>query len=171
MNNYNNYYYIFIIAHSSNDGIQLDQGKIIWNPINTTPIYLHTHQQNLLVLNFYQGKMLLSTILALVLGLTAHLYVSLVAKPTKIQKVLKKQGINGPPPKILLGNILEIKKSRAAAAIAATESGAPALHNRLRIPIFGAMEEAIRYEYELWSCHSTRSFFIIHACIFYYFFR
>ncbi|XP_047951317.1 cytochrome P450 714C2-like [Salvia hispanica] len=74
--------------------------------------------------------MLISTIAALVLGLIVHLYVSLVAKPTKIQKVLNKQGINGPPPKILLGNILEIKKSRdAAAANTASESGPPALHN------------------------------------------
>ncbi|KAG6428385.1 hypothetical protein SASPL_112636 [Salvia splendens] len=73
--------------------------------------------------------MFLSTILALLLGFIIHLYISLVANPRKIQKALKKQGINGPPPKILLGNILEIKKSRDAAANTASESGPPALHN------------------------------------------
>ncbi|KAL1548076.1 cytochrome P450 714C2-like protein [Salvia divinorum] len=73
--------------------------------------------------------MFLCTILALVLGFIVHLYISLVIKPSKIQKALKKQGINGPPPKILLGNILEIKKSRDVAANMATSSGPPALHN------------------------------------------
>ncbi|KAL2544612.1 Cytochrome [Forsythia ovata] len=42
-------------------------------------------------------------------------YNELVIKPKKLREMLRKQGINGPPPKILFGNILEIKKSRNAA--------------------------------------------------------
>ncbi|XP_047947610.1 cytochrome P450 714C2-like [Salvia hispanica] len=79
--------------------------------------------------------MLVSTIVAVVLGLIVHLYISVVAKPSKIQKALNKQGIKGPPPKILLGNILEIKKSRDAAANTPSE----ALHNTASV--FPFLEE------------------------------
>ncbi|EYU22022.1 hypothetical protein ABFS82_01G037200 [Erythranthe guttata] len=60
--------------------------------------------------------MLFSIVFALVVGLFVHLYVSLVFKPQNIRKILRQQGLNGPPPTILVGNLLEIKKSRAAAA-------------------------------------------------------
>ncbi|KAK6158757.1 hypothetical protein DH2020_006071 [Rehmannia glutinosa] len=74
--------------------------------------------------------MLFSTILALVLGFSIYLYVSLVIKPHKIRKILRQQGIDGPPPKILFGNILDIKKSRAAAEKAAVNHPHPPLiHN------------------------------------------
>ncbi|KAL9177111.1 hypothetical protein ABFS82_01G037300 [Erythranthe guttata] len=59
--------------------------------------------------------MFFSIILALVLGFLAYLYASLVIKPRKIRKILRQQGIDGPPPKILVGNILEIKKAIDAA--------------------------------------------------------
>ncbi|XP_057799330.1 cytochrome P450 714C2-like [Salvia miltiorrhiza] len=70
--------------------------------------------------------MWIPSVFALVLGfIVVRLYISLVINPTKIRKILKQQGIHGPPPKILLGNILEIKKSRNAAAPAPANSSAP----------------------------------------------
>lgn len=52
--------------------------------------------------------------LTLVLGFLVHLYFSLIIKPKNIRKILREQGIDGPPPKILVGNMLEIKKARAS---------------------------------------------------------
>lgn len=74
--------------------------------------------------------MLFPTAITLVLGFMAYLYNSLVMKPKRIQNILNQQGIQGPPPKILLGNILEIKKSRnAAAAAKASASTPPTVHD------------------------------------------
>ncbi|XP_057799317.1 cytochrome P450 714C2-like isoform X2 [Salvia miltiorrhiza] len=72
-------------------------------------------------------KMWVATVFSLVLGfIVVRLYIYLVIKPTKIRKILKQQGIHGPPPKILLGNVLEIKKSRDAAP---ANSAPPTLHD------------------------------------------
>lgn len=60
-------------------------------------------------------KMFLAITLVCVFGLFFHLYSSLVTKPRKLQSALRKQGINGPQPKFILGNILEMKKSCEAA--------------------------------------------------------
>ncbi|CAK9161862.1 unnamed protein product [Ilex paraguariensis] len=57
-------------------------------------------------------KVLVSIAVVGIVGLFIRLYSALVAKPKKLQAALRKQGITGPPPTILLGNILEIKKSR-----------------------------------------------------------
>lgn len=59
--------------------------------------------------------MLLAITLVCVFGLFFHLYNSLVTKPRRLQSALRKQGIVGPQPKFLLGNILEMKKSCEAA--------------------------------------------------------
>ncbi|CAK9161861.1 unnamed protein product [Ilex paraguariensis] len=73
-------------------------------------------------------KVFISLSLVGVLGLGARLYNALVAQPRKLRSELRKQGLSGPPPTLLLGNILEIKKARKAAANAAT-SGPPVSHN------------------------------------------
>ncbi|KAH0663492.1 hypothetical protein KY284_028423 [Solanum tuberosum] len=59
--------------------------------------------------------MLLAITLVCVFGLLFHLYNSLITKPRKLQLALRKQGVIGPQPKFLLGNILEMKKSCEAA--------------------------------------------------------
>ncbi|KAL3531004.1 hypothetical protein ACH5RR_010326 [Cinchona calisaya] len=61
-------------------------------------------------------------------GLFLRLYRALVSKPEKLRLALRKQGINGPPPTILLGNILEIKRLRSATSKHPT-CGAPTEHN------------------------------------------
>ncbi|KAK3039865.1 hypothetical protein RJ639_028258 [Escallonia herrerae] len=62
------------------------------------------------------------------LGILARLYHALVVTPNRLRSSLKKQGISGPSPKFLLGNILEIKRSRDAVSKAATTE-APGSHN------------------------------------------
>lgn len=60
-------------------------------------------------------KVFISLALAGVLGLFFRLYNALVVKPEKLRSILRSQGISGPPPSFLLGNIREIKKSRSTA--------------------------------------------------------
>ncbi|KAK2980411.1 hypothetical protein RJ640_025257 [Escallonia rubra] len=62
------------------------------------------------------------------LGVLARLYHALVVTPNRLRSLLKKQGISGPPPKFILGNILEIKRSRDAVSKAATTE-VPDSHN------------------------------------------
>lgn len=73
-------------------------------------------------------KAFLSGALVGVLGLFFHLYNTLVAKPGRLRSALKRQGVSGPRPTLLLGNILEIKKARDSAAKASI-NGPPASHN------------------------------------------
>ncbi|KAK4858583.1 hypothetical protein QYF36_018810 [Acer negundo] len=47
------------------------------------------------------------------------LYKRLVVKPERLREMLRKQGISGPPPTLLLGNIREIKKAQAQSKIKA----------------------------------------------------
>lgn len=83
--------------------------------------------------------MLFIIVFALVLVLFFHLYISLVINPNKIRKIFKQQGIHGPPPKILLGNILEIKKSRDAAPSVAANPTTLAIHDTASV--FPFLEE------------------------------
>lgn len=48
------------------------------------------------------------------IGLFFRLYNALVVKPEKLRSSLRKQGITGPPPSFLLGNIGEIRKSQSS---------------------------------------------------------
>uniref|UniRef100_A0A2N9FDU5 Uncharacterized protein n=1 Tax=Fagus sylvatica TaxID=28930 RepID=A0A2N9FDU5_FAGSY len=62
-----------------------------------------------------------------VFGLFFRLYNALVRKPERLRSMLRKQGISGPKPAFLLGNIKEIKKAQSNTEKAET-IGAPALH-------------------------------------------
>ncbi|XP_060964844.1 cytochrome P450 714C2 [Cannabis sativa] len=66
------------------------------------------------------------------ISLLVRLYKSLVANPRRLRSLMTKQGLTGPPPSFLLGNIMEIKNSKSAAsrlsaALSAGES--PLQHN------------------------------------------
>uniref|UniRef100_A0A2N9FED0 Cytochrome P450 n=1 Tax=Fagus sylvatica TaxID=28930 RepID=A0A2N9FED0_FAGSY len=62
-----------------------------------------------------------------VFGLFFRLYNALVRKPERLRSMLRKQGISGPKPAFLLGNIKEIKKAQSNTEKVVT-IGAPALH-------------------------------------------
>ncbi|KAL2454739.1 Cytochrome [Abeliophyllum distichum] len=97
-------------------------------------------------------KMFISIVVVFVLGLFMHLYSELVIKPKKLREMLRKQGINGPPPKILFGNILEIKKSRNAAEnTPINHPRRPVSHDSAAVfPFF----EQWRKQYEITKCTS-----------------
>ncbi|KAM1226449.1 hypothetical protein ACFX13_005910 [Malus domestica] len=62
----------------------------------------------------FDSKLLTSLVLLGFIGLLARLYNGHVAKPKRLRSLLTKQGINGPPQTLLLGNILEIKEARGS---------------------------------------------------------
>lgn len=73
-------------------------------------------------------RLLISVAVVSVLGLLVRLYQVLMLKPERLRSKLRKQGIRGPAPTILLGNIREIKKK--AVSTARASEGAPSLsHN------------------------------------------
>lgn len=76
----------------------------------------------------YLFKAFVSVCVAGLLWLFWRLYNLLVNKPEKLRSILRKQGINGPSPILLLGNILEMKKSRSANVVA-PPFGPPTHHN------------------------------------------
>ncbi|KAL1547246.1 cytochrome P450 714C2-like protein [Salvia divinorum] len=56
-------------------------------------------------------------------------YDVVVAQPRRLRSALRHQGLSGPPPALLLGNILQMKRARDEAAKAAPVAGPPAAHN------------------------------------------
>ncbi|KAH6804138.1 hypothetical protein C2S51_032385 [Perilla frutescens var. frutescens] len=71
-------------------------------------------------------QIIVSLASAVILGLLFKLYSAAVAAPRRLRRVLKQQGVGGPPPAFLFGNISELKMSRIAAA---ATPGPPASHN------------------------------------------
>ncbi|CAK9144620.1 unnamed protein product [Ilex paraguariensis] len=68
-------------------------------------------------------KVSMSIALLSAVALFFRLYKVLVSEPARVRKILKKQGITGPPPTFLVGNMREVKKPIDAAA-KATKSAA-----------------------------------------------
>ncbi|KAJ6758286.1 CYTOCHROME P450 714C2 [Salix koriyanagi] len=62
------------------------------------------------------------------LALLELLYSGLVLKPERLRSALRKQGIRGPGPSLLLGNISEIRKSQSTTVRASTNEP-PLFHN------------------------------------------
>lgn len=72
----------------------------------------------------------ISAVAVCFVGFILPLYRVLVADPQKLRSKLRMQGVSGPRPKLILGNILEIKKARdAAARHSAAAGGAPVTHH------------------------------------------
>ncbi|KAK8346345.1 hypothetical protein V6Z11_A07G209500 [Gossypium hirsutum] len=62
----------------------------------------------------YYVNIFVSLVLFAFLGLILNLFHELVVKPMKLQAILLKQGIKGPPLSLLIGNIREIKKAQSS---------------------------------------------------------
>lgn len=73
-------------------------------------------------------KAFLSLAFLAILGLFVRLYNALVRNPKRIRSILRKQGIDGPPPTFLLGNLREIRKAVSRKSKAPTKE-APTYHN------------------------------------------
>ncbi|KAK3027365.1 hypothetical protein RJ639_040964 [Escallonia herrerae] len=84
------------------------------------------------------------------LGVFLRLYHALVVKPNRLRSLLKKQGINGPPQKFLLGNILEIKRPRAEAVTKAATNGPPAFHNCGADGMYNLIQESAATLLDTW---------------------
>ncbi|KAL1558742.1 cytochrome P450 714C2-like protein [Salvia divinorum] len=74
-------------------------------------------------------NVLVSAAVVVSLRLLFLLYNVVVAQPRNLRSALRRQGLSGPPPAFLLGNILQMKRARDAAAKAAPISGPPPAHN------------------------------------------
>ncbi|KAG8633628.1 cytochrome P450 714C2 [Manihot esculenta] len=71
-------------------------------------------------------KILFTIVVIALLGVLLRLYNVLVMKPKRLRSVLKKQGINGPPPAFLLGNMRQIQKTLSSVVKA---NAPPLIHN------------------------------------------
>ncbi|PRQ34882.1 putative cytochrome P450 [Rosa chinensis] len=86
----------------------------------------------------FDAKMLMSLAMLGVIGLLVRLYNGLVVKPKRLRSLITKQGISGPSPAFLLGNIMDIKKARPSSITKAPTSEPPTSHNcaALLFPFF-----------------------------------
>ena len=76
----------------------------------------------------FEAKTVISLAVLGFIGLLLRLYNGLVVKPKRLRSMLSKQGIDGPAPTLLLGNIREIKKAQSTTVKTPT-SEAPVSHN------------------------------------------
>ena len=79
-------------------------------------------------------KIILSVFLGGLVVLLLHLYDSLLVKPKKLRSMLQKQGINGPPPSFLLGNIPDMKRIKLKMQAATATTTPKENHNNV-VPI------------------------------------
>ncbi|RVX22968.1 Cytochrome P450 714C2 [Vitis vinifera] len=93
-------------------------------------------------------RLLISVAVVSVLGLLVRLYQVLMLKPERLRSKLRKQGIRGPAPTILLGNIREIKKK--AVSTARASEGAPSLSHNCDL-VFPFLPDLVR---EITTCTS-----------------
>ncbi|XP_042060869.1 cytochrome P450 714C2-like [Salvia splendens] len=77
----------------------------------------------------YLWSLLASAVAVGALRLLFLIYNIVVAQPRKLRSALSRQGLTGPPPALLLGNILDMKRGRDAAAKVAPVPGPPSAHN------------------------------------------
>jgi hypothetical protein len=66
---------------------------------------------------------------------------SLIFKPKRLRSMLRKQGIRGPPPSFLLGNIREMKKMKSSAASKAPQKAEQAITHNSSSKLFPFFDE------------------------------
>lgn len=95
----------------------------------------------------------LGGVVLVVLFLLQHMYNALVLKPKKLRALLQKQGVKGPSPFFLWGNIFEIKRiqHQAAAAAAAKDQQKVGISHNWP-PIAFAYLDKYRKDYGTPSC-------------------
>ncbi|EOY19021.1 hypothetical protein SCA6_000714 [Theobroma cacao] len=74
-------------------------------------------------------KVMVTALLLGLLGVLVYLFEALILKPERLRSKLGKQGIQGPPPSILLGNIREMKKIQSKVSKLSREGDQVIIHN------------------------------------------
>ena len=87
-------------------------------------------------------KVFISLALLSAFGVFFRLYNALVMKSEKLRYIMRKQGISGPPPCFLLGNIIEIKNSQSIAVTDSSTNTDPQL-GYFSFPIFREVAKQI----------------------------
>lgn len=82
-----------------------------------------------IALRLLDRRVLTALVVMVLLRLALRLYGALVVKPRKLRQMLKEQGIDGPHQTLLLGNIREIRKARAAGAPKSAPGVKPVRHD------------------------------------------
>lgn len=95
------------------------------------------------------------TLLALALPLACLLFNHVWLKPQRVRWKLQKQGIRGPQPSVLYGNVPEIQRIQAAAKKA--ENGGVLVAHDYTSNLFPYLEQW-RKEYGKFYCHNPLNF-------------
>lgn len=85
-------------------------------------------------------RIVMAVAVVVFLRLVFRLYNALIAKPRKLRRMLKGQGITGPHQTFLLGNIREIKKARASGG-SKTATGEKPVHHDCAGALFPFFEQ------------------------------
>ncbi|KAK6228376.1 hypothetical protein QUC31_006259 [Theobroma cacao] len=70
-----------------------------------------------------------TSVLMAFIGMLIHLFDSMILNPARLRAKLRKQGIRGPPPTLLLGNTLDIKKTQSKLSMLPQEGEQVITHN------------------------------------------
>ncbi|XVE99239.1 hypothetical protein REPUB_Repub03eG0180600 [Reevesia pubescens] len=81
-------------------------------------------------------RILLSILLLVSFSLLARLFDALILKPKRLQSMLQKQGIKGPPPSFLLGNISDLMKISRKGCTKLPEEGEQAITHNFTSALF-----------------------------------
>lgn len=101
-------------------------------------------------------KMIMSVIISGFVVFVFHVYNVLVVKPQRLRSKLQNQGIRGPSPSLLLGNISEMRRIVQHQPQTQTQSTQPAISHDCPSTVFAYLQKW-RNEYgtHLSSCSST----------------
>lgn len=87
------------------------------------------------------ADMLMSLAVIGVVLLFLHLYNALVVRPKRLRSMITKQGISGPSPAFLLGNIMDIKKAYRPSSITKAATSEPLTYHNCAAVLFPFFEQ------------------------------
>ncbi|KAL6203594.1 hypothetical protein ACLB2K_027294 [Fragaria x ananassa] len=94
-----------------------------------------------LLIPIIDANMLMSLAVIGVVLLFLHLYNALVVRPKRLRSMITKQGISGPSPAFLLGNIMDIKKAARPSSITKAATSEPLTYHNCAAVLFPFFEQ------------------------------
>lgn len=91
-------------------------------------------EQNMELLLLLLPKVTVAVALIGLVSIVIRMCDALIFKPERLRSKLRKQGIRGPPPAFLLGNIRDIKKAQSKVSKASREGEQVISHNSSNTP-------------------------------------